>query len=238
MRFVNALKCICQECCHSSVELSVPTILPPQVRVLSTPSTLFSFIVFVLYLSCEKNENKQKEARLAHYLKNVFVCLSDLSSMIHPCRALWRFLFHRSGRLTPPWGPSASPRSTCSRSVALTSSVAGAGTGSTPSLVSSNLKLSPEVMECAKTLFKPWTSDFGSGRSAPQLAPQRNIFIDHFLLHLRLLKCDSNPYLRTGPTHWQPGTVNKLNTECLYVLYLLFVQLNCAQLQQNRSYPL
>ena len=47
---------------HSSVDLSVPTILPPWVQIPSTPSMLLSFIVIVLYLSCEKNKNKQKEA--------------------------------------------------------------------------------------------------------------------------------------------------------------------------------
>ena len=46
----------------SSVDLSAPTILPPKVLVPSTPSMLLSFIVVVLYLSCEKNENNQKEA--------------------------------------------------------------------------------------------------------------------------------------------------------------------------------
>ena len=49
-------------CRHSSVDLSVPTILPPWVQIPSTPSMLLSFIVIVLYLSCEKNKNKQKEA--------------------------------------------------------------------------------------------------------------------------------------------------------------------------------
>ena len=55
---------------HSSVDLSVPTILPPQVWVLSTPSMLSSFKVkFVLYLSCEKNKNKQKRGLCLAYLK-------------------------------------------------------------------------------------------------------------------------------------------------------------------------
>ena len=46
---------------YSSADPSAPTILPPQARVLSTPSMLLSFIAkFVLYLSCEKNENKQR----------------------------------------------------------------------------------------------------------------------------------------------------------------------------------
>ena len=50
-------------CRHSSVDLSAPTILPPWVRFPSTLSMLLSFIVkFVLYLLCENNENKQKEA--------------------------------------------------------------------------------------------------------------------------------------------------------------------------------
>ena len=48
--------------CHSSVDLSAPTILLPRVQVPSTPAMHFSIIVCVLYLSCEKNENKQKEA--------------------------------------------------------------------------------------------------------------------------------------------------------------------------------
>ena len=54
-------------CYHSSVDSSPPTILLPRVRVPSTPSTLLSFIVLVLFLSCDKNENKQKG--LAHFLK-------------------------------------------------------------------------------------------------------------------------------------------------------------------------
>ena len=58
---------------HSSVDLSVPTILAPRVRVPSTPSTLFSFIVFVLYLSREKNENKQKEAGVCPFFEKMLV---------------------------------------------------------------------------------------------------------------------------------------------------------------------
>ena len=44
-------------CRHSSVDSSAPSIMPPRVRLPSTPSMLLSFIVkFVLYLSlcCEK----------------------------------------------------------------------------------------------------------------------------------------------------------------------------------------
>ena len=59
------------QCCHSSLDSSVPTILLPQDRVPSTPSTLLSFIVFMIYLSCEKDENKQKEAGLAHFKKKM-----------------------------------------------------------------------------------------------------------------------------------------------------------------------
>ena len=55
---------------HSSVDSSAPTVLLPQVRVPSTPSTLVSFIVkFVLNVSCEKNENKQQEAELGQFKK-------------------------------------------------------------------------------------------------------------------------------------------------------------------------
>ena len=45
---------------HSSMDLPTPTMLQPQIRVPSTPSMLFSFIVkFVLHLYGEMNENKQ-----------------------------------------------------------------------------------------------------------------------------------------------------------------------------------
>ena len=45
------------------MDSSAPTILTHLVRVPNTLSTLLSFIFkFVLYLSCEKNENQQKEA--------------------------------------------------------------------------------------------------------------------------------------------------------------------------------
>ena len=59
-------------CCHSSVDSSAFTILMPRVRDPSTPSTLFSFIVFVLYLSCEKNKNKQKEAGFGPFFKEYY----------------------------------------------------------------------------------------------------------------------------------------------------------------------
>ena len=51
------------------MDLSVPTILPPWVQDPSTSSILFSFTVFVLYLSCENNENKLKEAGLGPFLE-------------------------------------------------------------------------------------------------------------------------------------------------------------------------
>ena len=57
---------------HSSVDSSVSTFLMPLVRVPSTPAALLSFIVkFVLYLFCEENENKQKEAGFGPFLKNL-----------------------------------------------------------------------------------------------------------------------------------------------------------------------
>ena len=59
---------------HCSVDSSAPSILPPWVWVPSTPSLLFwIYIVQIVNLSfeleCEKNENKQKEARIGQ-LKN------------------------------------------------------------------------------------------------------------------------------------------------------------------------
>ena len=50
-------------CHHSSADSSEPTILSSWVRVQSTPCTL----LFVLYLSCEKNENKQKKTRFGPF---------------------------------------------------------------------------------------------------------------------------------------------------------------------------
>ena len=43
-----------QQCRHSSVDSSAPSILPPQVQVPSTPSMLFQFILFKLYI-CHLN---------------------------------------------------------------------------------------------------------------------------------------------------------------------------------------
>ena len=55
------------------MDSSAPTILLHRVRVPSTPSTFFSFIVLVIYLSCEKNENKQKEAGFGPFIKRSFL---------------------------------------------------------------------------------------------------------------------------------------------------------------------
>ena len=46
-------------CCHSSVDLSAPSILTVRVWVPSTPSTLLSICIWIL--SCGKDEIKQKE---------------------------------------------------------------------------------------------------------------------------------------------------------------------------------
>ena len=58
-------------CSHSSVDSSAPTLLPPQVRVSRTPTTLLSLIVkFLLYFTSEKNKNKQKVAGVGSIYKN------------------------------------------------------------------------------------------------------------------------------------------------------------------------
>ena len=61
---------------HSSVDLSMPSIQPPCIRVPSTPSMLFSiYIAQTVYLSIEfeyeKNENKQKEAGIGPFLNKL-----------------------------------------------------------------------------------------------------------------------------------------------------------------------
>ena len=61
-------------CRHSSVNSSAPSILLPRVWDPSTPSTLFQFILFKLYI-CHLNWNEKrtelnkKRPRLAHFLK-------------------------------------------------------------------------------------------------------------------------------------------------------------------------
>ena len=66
------------------MDSSAPNILPPRVRVPSTPSMLLSFIVkFVLYLSCEKNEINKKRPGLAHFKIRTKInknrpCVTDL----------------------------------------------------------------------------------------------------------------------------------------------------------------
>ena len=77
-----------QWCRHSSVDSSAPTILPPQVRVPSTPSMLFSLIVFVLSLSCEKNKNKLKEAGFGPFLKKTSNAIKFVLS-INLLMAVW-----------------------------------------------------------------------------------------------------------------------------------------------------
>ena len=62
-------------CCHSSMDLYVPSILPPQVQVPSTPSMLPS-IYWIVY--CGKDENKQKEAGIGHFLKKLSVVGTQL----------------------------------------------------------------------------------------------------------------------------------------------------------------
>ena len=47
--------------CHSSVVSSLPTILWPQVRIPSTPSLLYQFVL--LKLKLDQDENKQKRGR-------------------------------------------------------------------------------------------------------------------------------------------------------------------------------
>ena len=65
--------------------MSAPTILPPQVRVPSTPSTLLSFIVkFVLNLSCEKNDDKQKESGFGPIKKTLNALLLCIKVMYIP----------------------------------------------------------------------------------------------------------------------------------------------------------
>ena len=60
---------------------SAPTILRPQVRIPSTPSMLFQFVLLKLYR--ENNENKkQKEAGIGPFLKKIHIKLIDYQKCI------------------------------------------------------------------------------------------------------------------------------------------------------------
>ena len=52
---------------HSSVDSSAPTTLRPRVRIPNTPFIVKFCALFVIVL--KKDENKQKEAGLAHFIK-------------------------------------------------------------------------------------------------------------------------------------------------------------------------
>ena len=59
---------------------------PPRVRVPSTPSMLLSFVVFMLYLSCKKNENKQKEVGIKRIKRKTAYFIKKLSKICTLCK--------------------------------------------------------------------------------------------------------------------------------------------------------
>ena len=71
---------------HSSMVLSAPTILWPRVQIPSTPSMRFQFVLLELYW--EKNENKEKEAKIGPFLKknlqqrHVIITLSEEAAIL------------------------------------------------------------------------------------------------------------------------------------------------------------
>ena len=58
---------IYRRCRHSSVDSSLPSILPPRVQVPSTPSAFLSIYIWIV--SCGKDENKQKEAGIGQFFE-------------------------------------------------------------------------------------------------------------------------------------------------------------------------
>ena len=69
---------------HTSVVLSAPTILWPQVRIPSTPSTLLSFIAFsicIIVIVMRNGRNKQKEDGIFNYEFEIF---SDFLGELKP----------------------------------------------------------------------------------------------------------------------------------------------------------
>ena len=79
LQYCSSCKSTSKEGCrYSSMESSVPTILPHWVRVPNTPSTLLSFIVkFVLCLAWENYENKSKRGRVWP-IKNIALLALEL----------------------------------------------------------------------------------------------------------------------------------------------------------------
>ena len=74
--------------CYSSVDLTVPTILRPRVRIPSTKSTL-SFFQFKFELWCEKNENLQKEAGIGPFKKSNKIILISKGKFHCTADLLW-----------------------------------------------------------------------------------------------------------------------------------------------------
>ena len=71
---------------HSSVVSCVPTIKRPQVRIPCTLSVLLQFVL--LKLKWEKNKNKQKEAGIGPFLKNLSVKQTSLDVSTSTVKAL------------------------------------------------------------------------------------------------------------------------------------------------------
>ena len=118
-------------CRHSSVDSSASSILLPQVRVPSTPTTLKSFTVkFVLYLSmhCEKNKINKKRLGFARIIinnqpvtkLNIFSPVALVSAYFCACSPIFREtcrLVPRQRRTAPTVWWCASP-TRCRRTLA------------------------------------------------------------------------------------------------------------------------
>ena len=67
-------------CRHSSVDSSAPTILPPQVRVPSTPSMLYHLWYLCYICHLKRTKINKKRPGLAHFFKKVRWIKNSLAS--------------------------------------------------------------------------------------------------------------------------------------------------------------
>ena len=86
-----------RRCGHSSVDSSMPSILPPLVWVSSTPSMLLS--IYIWFVSCRKDEDKQKEAGIGRV--NISLVLYRLGTKITTNNCPFNITFCKNYIFTP-----------------------------------------------------------------------------------------------------------------------------------------
>ena len=76
LKMLTTIKSLRKVCQQGSVDSSAPTILPPRVRVPSTPSMLLSIYIDLCHV--EKTKINKKEARIGPFLKRNIMFLGKV----------------------------------------------------------------------------------------------------------------------------------------------------------------